>query len=67
MFSCDEAHGSYISVYFIVVQPIGYKSEKFHNFVKIPEMIPEFIVPDLTDFKVSTIPRNGTRLQSTHI
>ena len=43
----------HIQLYFSVVQPIGYQSPKYHNYVKVPEMIPEFIVPDLTDFKVS--------------
>jgi hypothetical protein len=32
------------------VRPVGY--EVGDRFVKVPEMIPELIVPDLTDFKV---------------
>jgi hypothetical protein len=32
------------------VRPVGY--EAGDRFVKVPEMIPELIVPDLTGFKV---------------
>lgn len=32
------------------VKPVGYGIGD--TFVKVPEMIPELIVPDLTDFKV---------------
>ena len=39
--------------YVTAVEPTGYMSPKTHRFVRIPEMVPEFIVPDLTDFKVS--------------
>ncbi|KAK6173702.1 hypothetical protein SNE40_017108 [Patella caerulea] len=33
-----------------VVQPTGIIEKATGKFVKVPEMIPEFIVPDLTDF-----------------
>jgi len=32
------------------VRPVGYEAGE--RFVKVPEMIPELIVPDLTGFKV---------------
>lgn len=33
------------------VRPVGYLENG--RFVKVPEMIPQIMVPDLTDFKVS--------------
>ena len=35
------------------VQPTGYFDRRRGRFRNVPEMIPEFIVPDLTDFPVS--------------
>ncbi|XP_076110644.1 large ribosomal subunit protein mL41-like [Mytilus galloprovincialis] len=35
-----------------VVQPTGYVDRKTYRFKNKKEMIPEFIVPDLTDFKL---------------
>lgn len=40
-----------IPIYNYGVRPIGYDTED-GKFVKIPEMIPELIVPDLTDCKL---------------
>jgi len=34
------------------VRPTGYKPRPGAAFVQIPQMVPEIIVPDLTDFKV---------------
>lgn len=33
------------------MRPVGYETED--GFVKVPEMIPDLIVPDLTGFKVA--------------
>ena len=37
---------------FTDVQPAGYYDKRKGRFTTVPEMIPEFIVPDLTDFEV---------------
>ena len=41
--------------FFAVVQPTGYIDKRNYKFINKKEMIPEFIVPDLTDFKVGNL------------
>ena len=38
--------------HFSDVQPTGFLNKKKGHFHNVPEMIPEFVVPDLTDFPV---------------
>ena len=35
------------------MQPTGFIDKRNNQFTKVKEMIPEFVVPDLTDFKVN--------------
>ena len=37
------------------VQPTGFFDAGEGRWVDVPEMIPEFVVPDLTDFKVRSL------------
>ncbi|XP_046998626.1 39S ribosomal protein L41, mitochondrial isoform X2 [Schistocerca americana] len=39
-----------IPIYHYGVRPIGYKKD--NRFIMVPEMIPELVVPDLTNFKL---------------
>ncbi|KAK7469754.1 hypothetical protein BaRGS_00036236 [Batillaria attramentaria] len=40
----------YLAVH--LVQPTGFYDKKRGTYRNVPEMIPEFVVPDLTDFKL---------------
>ncbi|XP_049784613.1 39S ribosomal protein L41, mitochondrial isoform X1 [Schistocerca cancellata] len=46
-----------IPIYHYGVRPIGYKKDD--RFIMVPEMIPELIVPDLTNFKVTLFKMRG--------
>lgn len=46
-----------------VVQPVGYDHPVRKRFVTVKEMVPEFIVPDLTDFKLKPyVPYNAPEI-----
>ncbi|XP_052062605.1 39S ribosomal protein L41, mitochondrial-like [Mytilus californianus] len=48
-----------------VVQPTGYVDRKTYRFKNKKEMIPEFIVPDLTDFKLGPyVPYKSPSIES---
>lgn len=53
-----DSFSIFINFLFIVadygVRETGYKDVNTGKFVEVPEMIPEIVVPDLTDCKVCT-------------
>ena len=42
-------------LFFSVVQSTGLFDKQIGRFRNVPEKIPEFVVPDLTDFKVISV------------